>query len=76
MSRSVIVVYKCGVREVGTFKVPDVPDHAYNWRINEIETEYTEAGDIKEYFIVKSEMNTSEFEKIKDSVEVIKVMQL
>lgn len=71
-----IVVYKCGVREEGGYKVPDVPNHSYKWRVNEIKIEYTETGDIKEYFIVKSEMQDAEFEKIKDNIEVIKVMQL
>lgn len=73
---SLLVVYKCGVKEMNGYKEPDVPEHAYKWRINEIKTEYTETGEIQEYFIVKSEMEDTEFEKIKDYVEVIKVMQL
>lgn len=73
---NLIVVYKCGVREEAGYKVPDVPEHTYKWRVNQLKSEYMENGNIKEYFIVKSEMDSSEFEKIKDNVEVIKVMQL
>jgi len=71
-----IIVYKCPVREEGGYKIPNVPVHTYKWRVNEIKTEYAEDGSIKEYFIVKSEMDETEFEKIKDSVEVMKVMKL
>jgi len=73
---NLIVIYKCGVKEMNGYKVPDVPEHAYKWRVNEIKTDYTETGETKEYFIVKSEMEDTEFEKIKDSVEVMKVMKL
>jgi len=73
---NLLVIYKCGVKKVEGFKEPTVPDHTYKWRINDLKTEYTETGEIKEYFIVKSEMDSSEFEKIKDSVEIIKVVQL
>ena len=71
-----IVVYKTKVKNLNGYKEPDIPDHVYNWSINEIKTEYTETGDIQEYFIVRSEMEDTEFEKIKPYVQVIKVMQL
>lgn len=71
-----IVVYECSVKEIEGYKVPDVPEHAYRWRVNELKTEYTETGEIKEYFIVKSEMTDTEFEKIKDKVKVKKVFKL
>ena len=70
-----IVVFKCGVKQIDGIKIPDLPEHVYKWRVNEMKTKYTETGEIEEYFIVKSEMDSSEFEKIKDHVEVIKVMQ-
>jgi len=71
-----MVVYKCGVREINGYKVPDAPEHAYKWRVNEIKTEYTEEGNINEYFVVRSEMEDTEFEKIKDSVEVLRVVKV
>jgi len=73
---NLLVVYECGVKEIDGFKEPDTPRHNYKWRINEIKTKYTETGEVKECFIVKTEMEDTEFEKIKDSVKVIKVIQL
>lgn len=71
-----IVVYECPVKEIEGYKVPDVPEHSYKWRVNDLKTEYTEAGEIKEYFVVKSEMTDSEFEKIRDNVKIKKVFKL
>ena len=73
----VLVYYKCGVREEGGYKSPDVPDHVYSWRINRLKQEVDEeTGEFTEYFEVVSEMDESELMKIKDSVDIIKVVKL
>jgi len=74
--KMLLVKYKCPVKEINGVKTPDVPEHTYFWRINNLKRKYNENGNIVEYFEVTSEMNEEEFEKIKDAVEVIKVMQL
>jgi len=74
--KMLLVKYKCPVKEIEGVKVPDVPEHIYHWRINNIKTKYDEYGNIVEYFEVTSEMSEEEFEKIKPYIEVIKVMQL
>lgn len=70
------MTYRCGVREVEGLKVPDVPEHVFYWRKGRTYFEYDEKGEVVEKYEITEELEDTEFEKIRGSIEIVKVKQL